>query len=204
VLVDSEVIVAAAIAEALGRAGMTISANDVLTRYTGRTAASARPLLEAELGRPLPEDVFAGLRERTGAVFARELRAVAGVAEALDRLLTPACVASGGSHEKMRYTLGLTGLFERFAGRIFSASEVARGKPAPDLFLHAARTLGADPARCAVVEDTAVGVEAARAAGMLVFGYAERMPASLLAGARTFTEMSALPELLREAGAAVR
>ena len=126
-----------------------------------------------------------------------------GVVEVLRLLRTPCCVASSGTAEKLRFTLGLTGLLDRFAGRIFSAADVMQGKPAPDLFLHAARTLGADPARCAVVEDTPVGIEAARAAGMLAFGYAGRTPASRLAaaGGRTFTSMSELPVLLTEAGA---
>lgn len=80
------------------------------------------------------------------------------MAEALDVITLPTCVASSGSHEKMRHTLGRTGLYERFAGRIFSATEVARGKPAPDLFLHAARRMGIDPAACAVVEDSRPGI----------------------------------------------
>src|SRR5207253_1513189 len=87
------------------------------------------------------------------------------------RVTLPPCVASSGTHERMRYTLGLTGLYDRFAGRIFSSSEVARGKPAPDIFLYAAERMGVDPAACAVVEDSRYGVEAARAAGMLVFGF---------------------------------
>ena len=92
-------------------------------------------------------------------------------------------MASSSSHERLRHTLGLTGLLERFDGRIFSAEEVENGKPAPDLFLHAAATLGADPARCAVVEDSRHGVEAARAAGMRAFAYAGGVtPAERLQG----------------------
>jgi beta-phosphoglucomutase-like phosphatase (HAD superfamily) len=102
----------------------------------------------------------------------------------------------------MRFTLGLTGLYDRFAGRIFSASEVARGKPAPDLFLHAARQMGVEPLRCAVVEDSRWGVEAARAAGMCAFGYAGGLtPAERLAGPDTivFEEMRQLRQLLQGA-----
>src|SRR6478735_811247 len=109
------------------------------------------------------------------------------------------CVASSGSHEKMRRTLGKTGLLRRFQGRIYSATEVANGKPAPDLFLHAAASLGAAPRRCAVVEDSAYGVQAARAAGMHVFAYAGGVtPASRLAGPGTtvFSDMRQLPELI--------
>jgi beta-phosphoglucomutase-like phosphatase (HAD superfamily) len=108
-------------------------------------------------------------------------------------------VASSSSHERLRFTLGLTGLLERFDGRIFSAEDVRNGKPAPDLFLHAAASLGADPARCAVVEDSRYGVEAARAAGMRAFGYAGGLtPADRLAGPDTvvFDDMCELPGLL--------
>jgi beta-phosphoglucomutase-like phosphatase (HAD superfamily) len=109
-------------------------------------------------------------------------------------------VASSGSHEKMRFTLGRTGLWERFEGRIFSASEVARGKPAPDLFLHAAARMRTEPARCAVVEDSAAGVAAAVDAGMQVFAYAGGVtPRSKLerSGVTSFDDMRVLPALLR-------
>jgi beta-phosphoglucomutase-like phosphatase (HAD superfamily) len=115
------------------------------------------------------------------------------------------CRGRAAGATSRREKSGLTGLLDRFAGRIFSGDDVAHGKPAPDLFLHAARTLRIDPARCAVVEDTAVGIQAARAAGMLALGYAGRTPAGRLAaaGARTFTTMSQLPALLAQAGADV-
>jgi HAD superfamily hydrolase (TIGR01509 family) len=128
-----------------------------------------------------------------------ELQPVDGVVEALDAITAPTCVASSGTHEKMRFTLGRTGLYERFAGRIFSAQDVARGKPAPDLFLHAAHTLGADPAACAVVEDSRYGVQAARAAGMRVLAYGGGLtPRDQLAGPDTvvFDDMRELPRLL--------
>lgn len=127
------------------------------------------------------------------------LEAVDGLPEALAAIDLPVCVASSGSHEKMRHTLGRTGLYERFAGRIHSATEVARGKPAPDLFLYAAERMGVDPAACAVVEDSRPGVEAARAAGMRAFGYAGGLTtAELLEGPDTvvFDDMRKLPGLL--------
>lgn len=130
-----------------------------------------------------------------------------GVVEALDLIDLPTCVASSGSHEKMRYTLGLTGLYGRFEGRIFSAAEVVRGKPEPDLFLYAAEQMGVEPSACAVVEDSRSGVEAARAAGMLAFGYAGGLtPAESLAGPGTvvFDHMSALPRLVRDSEQAAR
>ena len=132
--------------------------------------------------------------------FERELVAVDGVVEALDELRLPHCVASSGSHAKMRRTLGQTGLWHRFEGRIFSATEVANGKPAPDLFLHAAGRLGTAPERCAVVEDSAHGVQAARSAGMHVFAYAGGVtPAERLEGPGTtvFSDMRQLPGLIQ-------
>jgi HAD superfamily hydrolase (TIGR01509 family) len=127
------------------------------------------------------------------------LQPVDGVVEALDRIEEPICVASSGTHERIRFTLGLTGLIDRFDGRIFSVDDVTNGKPAPDLFLHAARTLGVEPTRCAVVEDSTYGVEAARAAGMRAFGYAGGVtPAARLEGQATvvFDDMRDLPALL--------
>lgn len=109
---------------------------------------------------------------------------VEGLAEALDAIALPTCVASSGSHEKMPHTLGRTGLYERLAGRIHSATEVSRGKPAPDLFLYAARRMGVDPAACAVVEGSRPGLEAARAEqlggpGTVVFDDMRQLPALL-------------------------
>ncbi|MFI9628819.1 HAD family hydrolase [Streptomyces sp. NPDC052042] len=123
-----------------------------------------------------------------------------GIFEALDALRhIPVCVASSGSHDKMRFTLGMTGLYERFAGRIHSSDEVARGKPAPDLFLHAARRMNVEPAACAVVEDSQYGVQAARAAGICAFGCAGGLtPADRLEGPNTvlFRDMRELPSLI--------
>ena len=135
----------------------------------------------------------------TAKAFDAELEPVDGVGAALDAIVAPTCVASSSSHERLRHTLGLTGLLDRFDGRTFSAEEVDNGKPAPDLFLHAAATLGADPARCAVIEDSHYGVEAARAAGMRAFAYGGGVtPADRLRGPATtvFQEMRELPGLL--------
>jgi HAD superfamily hydrolase (TIGR01509 family) len=129
--------------------------------------------------------------------FQRELRAVPGVVEALEEIELPTCVASSGSHEKMRFTLGLTDLWDRFAGRIFSVDEVQRGKPAPDLFLHAALRMATPPERCIVIEDSPFGVAAAKAAGMSAFGFAAATPSTRLDGAdAVFTSMADLPGLV--------
>ena len=118
----------------------------------------------------------------------------------------PTCVASSGEHERMRRTLGRTGLHADFEGRIYSATEVERGKPHPDLFLHAADRMGADPARCVVVEDSPFGVRGAVAAGMTALGYAAMTPAVVLEaeGAETFSAMPDLPNLLERLDAAIR
>jgi HAD superfamily hydrolase (TIGR01509 family) len=161
--------------------------------------------IEAHLGRPLPANWDEPFRHLYREAFAAELKPVPGVLEALEAIASPTCVASSGTHERMRYTLGLTGLYPRFAGRIFSASEVARGKPAPDLFLHAASRMGIPPADCAVVEDSRYGVEAARAAGMRAFGYAGGLaPRHALEGPQTvvFEDMRELPRLIASAAAA--
>lgn len=133
--------------------------------------------------------------------FQRELRPVPGIISALDRISVPICVASNGNLDKMRTALDITGLLPRFEGRLFSVTEVARGKPFPDLFLYAAQRMGAIPARCVVVEDSPLGVQAGIAAGMHVFGYARlsKVDALAAAGARVFSDMEELPELLQVA-----
>jgi HAD superfamily hydrolase (TIGR01509 family) len=202
VLVDSERIAVRVDSIVLGRLGWPLSDAEIIERFMGRSEAYMVGEIEAALGRPLAagwDDEFAPLyREALEA----ELEPVDGVTEALDRISAPTCVASSGTHERIHFTLGLTGLLERFDGRIFSSVDVANGKPAPDLFLHAAASLGADPSRCAVVEDSVYGVQAARAAGMRAFGYAGGLtPAARLAGPATtvFSDMRELPALLGEA-----
>lgn len=170
VLVDSERLAVRIDVTVLAALGWPLTERDVIDRFVGRSHEFMVAEIEAHLGRRLADDWEDEFHHLYREAFAAELTPVDGVLEALDQITLPTCVASSGSHEKMRDTLGLTGLYERFAGRIFSASEVARGKPAPDLFLHAARRMGVDPAACAVVEDSRYGVEAARAGGMLALG----------------------------------
>ncbi|CAN5694907.1 HAD family hydrolase [soil metagenome] len=183
VLVDSEPLANAVLADLLAGAGHPIGVTACIERFMGGTLARVRTEVEAELGRPLPADLEDCYHADLLARFATELRPVAGVHELLDALTTPACVASSGTHDRISASLAVTGLLERFEGRIFSADDVAHGKPAPDLFLHAARSLEVDPARCVVVEDSALGVTAARAAAMTVVGYAALTPPERLAAA---------------------
>ena len=199
VLVDSERISVRVDVAVLARLGWPMTEAEVVERFMGRTEADMAAEIEAHLGRPLPANWEEPFRHLYREAFEAELKPVPGILEALDAIAGPICVASSGTHERMRYTLGLTGLYPRFAGRIFSASEVARGKPAPDLFLHAASRMGVRPAACAVVEDSRYGVEAARGAGMRAFGYAGGLsPRAWLEGPDTvvFDEMRDLPRLL--------
>ncbi|HEX8101873.1 MAG TPA: HAD family hydrolase [Solirubrobacteraceae bacterium] len=200
VLVDSEEISNRVLAEHLTAIGVPTTTQESMDRYMGGSLAKVLADVEARLGHAAPADFLADYRTASYAAFATELAAVEGVEAALDALGdVPTCVASSGEHDKLRRTLGQTGLLARFEGRIFSAYDVARGKPAPDLFLHAAASVGADPAWCAVVEDSPVGVEAALAAGMAVFGFAGRTPRARLArpGVRVFARMDELPRLLK-------
>jgi len=185
------------LAALLTEVGLPMTAEASVEAFMGRSWKTVEAYASAALGRPLPEGFRRRYRDEMFAAFERELRPVPGVVAALDAIDLPACVASSGSHEKMRFTLGHVGLYERFAGRIFSATEVEHGKPAPDLFLHAASRMGWEPAECAVVEDSPAGIEAALAAGMTALGYAGWTPAERLPGARVFTAMAELPALLQ-------
>jgi HAD superfamily hydrolase (TIGR01509 family) len=199
VLVDSERIAIRVEAEFLAELGWPLTEAEIVERFMGHTSEYMDEAIEAQLGSRLPQDWKVQFHRRYRDAFAAELVPVDGVLEVLDQLTVPTCVASSGSHDKLRFTLGHTGLYERFEGRIFSGYEVARGKPAPDLFLHAAARMGAEPARCAVIEDSRPGVEAARAAGMATFGYAGGLtPSHRLEGEGTvvFTDMRELPRLL--------
>lgn len=207
VLVDSERLAIKVDVAVLGRLGWHLTEAEVIERFVGVSDAHFRREVEAHIRRALPEDWVEQLAPLYRTAFESALRPVDGIVDALDRIALPCCVASSGTHEKMQFTLGLTGLYERFRGRIFSATDVARGKPAPDIFLHAAANMGAAPSACVVVEDSAIGVAAARSAGMTVLAYAGGVTAAdKLAGPGTtvFTHMRELPALLdRIAPAAV-
>jgi len=201
VLVDTELISNTVLAGLLTDAGCETTLELCLRDYRGRSLASVMELAAARHGAALPGDVPERYYDAVEARFARELEPIAGIAAALDEIDLPICVASSGPHRKMAVTLRATGLWERFEGRIFSACEVAHGKPAPDLFLYAARQMGFDPASTAVVEDSLPGVQAARAAGMRALAFAaDTDPAALAAaGGEVFDDMAQLPALLGRA-----
>ncbi len=199
VLVDSERLQNEVFIAMLREIGIEITLDGMFEQFVGHSMAYCMALVERMLGHAPPPDFLPRLQQRTFAAFRDGLQPVDGIVEALDRIALPTCVASGGDHEKIRFTLGMTGLWPRFEGRIFSVVDVPRAKPSPDVYLHAAATMGMAPSRCAVVEDTPVGVTAAVAAGMTVFGYARLTPRAALAAAgahRLFEDMRVLPELL--------
>lgn len=198
VLVDSERLANHVLAELLTECGLPTTTEESIATYMGLSTASWTALAAEKLGSPLPPDFVDRYHAGVFEAFDRELEAIPGVADVVRRLRWPSCVASSGEHERMRRTLGRTGLHDHFEGRIYSASEVERGKPHPDLFLYAADRMGVAPERCVVVEDSPFGVRGAVAAGMTALGYAATTPATVLAaeGVETFTAMGALPALL--------
>jgi HAD superfamily hydrolase (TIGR01509 family) len=172
VLIDSEIIacsVGAGIATSLG---MPMTTHEFAARFTGIPYKDMWDTLERDLGTPV--DPAVRLREKSEMLrrFAEELQPVAGIRELLNGIHGPKCVASSTGLAGLRKNLALVDLVAHFDPHIFSASQVARGKPAPDVFLHAAAQMGHDPSQCLVVEDSAAGVTAARRAHMRVVGFA--------------------------------
>lgn len=203
VLVDTEPVANRLLARVLSEEGFPVTYEECRRLFVGRTMDAVRAHVEDALGRALREDWTAYIRDRTLAAFAEGIEPVPGardVIHALKRRAVPYCVASSGKFEKMRFTLGMTGLLPLVEHVLFSAEEVRHGKPAPDLFLHAAARMGHAPARCLVIEDSLPGVQAAVAAGMPVIGYAgdPHTDAEALEkeGAHVVTDMSALIGLL--------
>jgi HAD superfamily hydrolase (TIGR01509 family) len=201
VLVDSEPISNRLLAAYLTELGHPTSYDDSIRDYMGSAMHRIHDLVRERTGQRLPadfDDVFHG---RVFAAFERELEPVVGAVDVLEKLAAdgvPYCVASSGSHERIRVGHRKTGLDRWFEdGRIFSSQDVGRGKPAPDLFLYAAERMGVAPERCVVVEDSPLGVRAAVAAGMDVYGFTAMTPAARLAGAtRLFSDMGELPQML--------
>jgi HAD superfamily hydrolase (TIGR01509 family) len=199
VLVDSERIANREFAALLSELGLHFTMAEMFETFVGNSMARCVEIITEKLGAPPPSDLLPRYHERTRAVLARELTPVPGIVEVLDALDAsdmPYAVASNGEHAKMDTTLGVTGLLSRFEGRRFSSMDVARPKPAPDLFLHAATQLGVAPSRCVVIEDSPLGVAGAHAAGMTVVGYVDLMPASRLEAAGARLVIHNLHELL--------
>ena len=204
VLVDSEPLACASFSRAIKAEGLDWSIEETMRRVMGLSLKTSLEICEAELGRKLPADFLEKMQAVTYQTFRdAPLQAVPGVKDAVTALQAAGldtCVASSGAPEKMRFTLGLTGLWDLFDGRIFSASQVSRGKPFPDLFLHAAISMNVQPFDCVVVEDSVPGVQAARAAGMKALAYAGEPYADCdalrHAGGEVFDDMKRLPALV--------
>jgi len=211
VLVDSEVIALAVTRRKLCEAGLRLSDEETRERFLGMRQDSVLERIEDELGAPLPQAFAADLAREILATFARELKGVEGVRQAVSGLPARVCVASSSAPERLSFALRVTGYEALFAPNIFSAAEVAQGKPSPDLFLFAARAMGAAPRDCLVIEDSVAGVAAAHAAGMTVFGFVGGSHFSRLddgadltaAGAELiFDDMARLPDIVAARGAA--
>ncbi|MFN6941891.1 MAG: HAD family hydrolase [Parvibaculum sp.] len=207
VLVDTEPVANRLLARVLSEDGFQISYEECRRLFVGRTMDAVRAHVEAALGRALRADWTTSIRDRTLEAFAAGIEPVAGAGDVIHALRAralPYCVASSGKFEKMRFTLGMTGLLPLVENVLFSAEEVRAGKPAPDLFLHAASRMGHEPSRCLVIEDSVPGVQAAVAAGMAVVGYAGDPHTDAAAlkseGAHVISGMDELRALLALAG----
>ena len=207
VLIDSELIACRLDAEELTAVGYPCTVEDIARDFIGLSGKEMFATVERHLGRPLPEGFVETTHKHLMEAFTKELQAMPGIGDAIAGVAAAGwsdCVASSSSPPRLRHTLGLTGLWPHFEGRVFSAAMVARGKPAPDLFLHAAAAMGAPTQACLVVEDSSAGVEAARAAGMAVLGFTggshctpEHGDRLLAKGAaRLFSDMAQLPDLI--------
>jgi FGGY-family pentulose kinase/HAD superfamily hydrolase (TIGR01509 family) len=205
VLVDSENLAIEALLDIISEAGLSLSADEAHAMFLGRSLASISEILVSDYHLTLTADSLDRMRERLYAAFKRELAPIEGVAKTLQALGIPFCVASSSQLERVRLSLEVTGLLALFENRMFSASMAAQGKPAPDLFLMAAKALGTKPSRCLVIEDSPAGVEAAQRAGMTVFGFLggshaqlapQRQALEQLAPAVIFSDMIQLPALI--------
>jgi HAD superfamily hydrolase (TIGR01509 family) len=206
VLVDSEVIALAETRQALGEAGLPLSDEEVFDRFLGLSAEAVARSAEQDLGGALPATFPTDLTRRILAGFEHRLKGVAGIRQALAGLGARVCVASSSPPERIRRSLAAVGYAQLFEPNIFSASAVERGKPSPDLFLYAAHEMGAAPDVCLVIEDSVPGVQAARAAGMQVFGFtggshisgpAQGDRLSAAGAALVFADMTELPGIIQ-------
>ena len=199
VLVDSERIAVEIDVAVLERVGLKMTKAEVIDRFVGRAASVMDAAIEHHLGHSLSPELQAEFDQLYREAFERDLRPVPGVIDAVAQLDLSTCVASSSTPESLHRKLMHVGLYDTFAGSIFSAVEVRNGKPAPDLFIYAAERMGVIPHRCVVVEDSQYGVQAARAAGMHAFAFASGFvdPEALRGPDTTlFTEMSQLPALI--------
>ncbi len=205
VIVDSERLANAVLARMVSALGRPMDTAEAARRFTGKVTRDCLVLIERELGLAVPAGFADDYEDAITDAYDRELTPVAGIVPVLESLRGPRCIASGSSHPRIAHALRVVGLGHHFGAAVFSAEEVARGKPAPDVFLHAAARMGVEPAACVVVEDSITGVTGARAAGMPVFGLVGTFGADELAAAGALPvhspdELLAQPLFRRRAG----
>ncbi len=199
VLVDSEPVVNAILHKMLVESGLEITPDETVNKFTGLAVPNCIKHIEIKFGKILPPDFVNQYDKRVIDALQIDLRPIDGILATLKNIRQPICVASGSSHPRIKLSLEITGLAPNFGNNIFSIDDVAQGKPAPDLFLYAAKQMGYLPNQCAVIEDSIPGVQAGIAAGMTVFGYTASQGADSLiqAGANfVFDDMRNLPDLL--------
>jgi HAD superfamily hydrolase (TIGR01509 family) len=198
VLIDSEIISATVLVEELARHNVAIEMRHVLENFIGHPYAVVAGKIAAIAGAPLPDSFEREYRARLAQRFDAELHPMPGILAVLDTLAVPFCAATSSHPERAQRSLRAAGLTERFGERVFTTAMVARPKPAPDLFLHAAKTMKVDPGRCLVIEDSDLGIAAAQAAGMMAWQFTggshyqacHRVPTPNLAPDRSFNDMA--------------
>ena len=213
VLVDSEALSVSALLGMIKLAGGSLSEDIAYEHFLGKSMKSVREILGRDFGLDITDHHLTEMRVELMRKFREELKPIQGVKEMLPRLGLPFCVASSGTLDRIRYALDVTGLLGLMEPHLFSAAMVAKGKPAPDLFLHAAASMRAHPRQCVVVEDSPAGIAAARAAGMRVFAFTGGSHAgnptlkARLASSEPdfiFADMLQLPDLIAGLGARVK
>jgi HAD superfamily hydrolase (TIGR01509 family) len=198
VLIDSEIISATVLVEELARHGIAIEMSHVLEHFIGHPYVVVAGKIAAIAGAPVPDSFESSYRAQLARRFEAELRPMPGILDVLDSLAVPYCAATSSNTERARHSLRAAGLAERFGARVYTVSMVARPKPAPDLFLHAATAMGADPKHCLVIEDSDLGIAAAQAAGMRAWQFtggshyagSHRQPAPGIKPDRSFHDMA--------------
>ncbi|MBW4624778.1 MAG: HAD-IA family hydrolase [Brasilonema octagenarum HA4186-MV1] len=201
VLVDSEQITNSVFAAMLSEIGLPVTLEYISNTFVGQPMTACVEIIQESLGKPIPDNFVTEFRQRNKKSLSENLKPIKGIHDVLSQIKTSYCVASNSTHEMIQTKLGVTELLPYFEGKIFSVTDVARGKPHPDLFLYAAEKMKVHPQRCVVVEDTPIGVQAGFSAGMKVFGYAEYSNPQKLqaAGASVvFSSMRLLPNLLEQ------
>ncbi|NMM45466.1 HAD family hydrolase [Rhodospirillaceae bacterium KN72] len=171
VLVDSEMISISVLVDTIRAAGLDMDERAAFSLFLGQSIAQTVKILESDFGIPVSESQLAAMRATINARFTRDLKPIPGAGEAAAAIALPKCVASSSNPDRVRLSLDVTGLLPLFDPHIFSSSQVARGKPDPDLFLFAADQLSVSPERCVVVEDSIAGLKAAKRAGMTAIGF---------------------------------